>query len=136
MKCRLLRDMERACETPEEHAAFRATGTFPIVPAGTLIDHPQAHHQVRLGNAEPADAECEPYRLAPERLLAAQAAGDAVRAGIHPYDLEAFYAGRMTGYDAHGRGAGSEFSRRPERLRGRCDRRGRVSGLKAEATGI
>ena len=65
MKCRLLRDMERACETPEEHAAFRATGTFPIVPAGTLIDHPQAHHQVRLGNAEPADAECEPYRLAP-----------------------------------------------------------------------
>jgi hypothetical protein len=102
MKCRLLRDMERAPETPKQLAAFRTTGKLIVVPKGTVIDHPDAHMLVSMGVAEPADEECEPYRLSPQAFAAAEAAYNATAAGIAPEDLQAFHSGQITGYNPDG----------------------------------
>ncbi|MGA2035879.1 MAG: hypothetical protein ABSG68_26830 [Thermoguttaceae bacterium] len=104
MKCRFLIDMERPFETPEEEAAFRATGRFPIRPAGSELENPEAYLLVRMGCAEPADPECEAaHGMGPEQLAAARTAYVRVAAGIHPDDYAAFDAGEMVGYDADGR---------------------------------
>ena len=103
MKARLIRDMERPPATAAEHEALRRGRGYPIVPAGTIHDHPEAWQQVRMGNAIPADEECEvAAAMTPAQLAAAQAAAEKVSRGIHPDDYAAYDAGLMTGYDAAG----------------------------------
>jgi len=103
MRCRLLRDENRPVQTDAEYQSFVTTGRLPVLPAGTIIDHPDAHVLVRMGMAEPADVECAvAARLTLEQMTAAQWAQERVRRGIHPEDYEAFDAGKMIGYDAAG----------------------------------
>jgi len=103
MKCRLLRAMERGCKTAEEERAFRTSGQFPVVAAGTVIDDPEAYQLVRMGIAEAADAECEAiHGMTPETAAAARKAYERVERGIHPTDYAAYDAGEMIGYDQEG----------------------------------
>ena len=96
MKCKLLYESTENVPTLQY-----PTG---VIPAGSVIEHPDAFHLVRMGIAEPVDDEC---RLAADRtpgqLIAAQDAYAKVKAGIHPDDFAAFDRGEMVGYDADGR---------------------------------
>jgi hypothetical protein len=109
MKARLLRDEQRPASTAEEAATFQHMGSLPTVPAGTVIDHPEAHKLVRMGMAEPADDECrQAARMTAAELQAAQAAQEKVRRGIFPgddknlSDYPAYDAGLMVGYHTDG----------------------------------
>lgn len=72
------------------------------LPAGTVIDHPDAWRLVEMGSADPADAEClakcVSLGLSGERLAKAKAAYERSDRGIHPEDFEAYAAGWMIGY--------------------------------------
>jgi hypothetical protein len=73
------------------------------MPAGTVIDHPDAFKLVRMGVGLPADEECEVAAGRTKAQLAqAQAAQDKVRLGIHPEDYDAYDQGLMLGYSPDG----------------------------------
>jgi len=74
--------------------------TKPL-PAGTVIEHPQAYVLVQNGQAAPADDECRQRAgMSAEQLATAQVHYDMVSKGIQPEDYEAYQAGAMTGYDS------------------------------------
>jgi len=94
MKCRLLVELgtDRSEQFPD--------GKMPV---GTVLDHPKAFWQVRLGTAEAVDKECElAANRSPQQLAAARAAYPKVAAGIAPEDYQAFDEGRMVGYNPDG----------------------------------
>lgn len=94
MKCRLLKAMR--CKKTEARPDGR-------VPAGTVIDHPDAYLLVRLGCAESVDAECaEKAARSPQQLAQARKAQERTSRGIHPDDFEAYDRGEMIGYEADG----------------------------------
>lgn len=74
------------------------------MPAGYVIDHPDAWQQVMSGNAEPADDECQ--KRCEAAGLTKDLAADLKRRGerqmrrIHPEDWDIYEAGLMNGYDA------------------------------------
>jgi hypothetical protein len=73
------------------------------LPAGTVIDHPQAYILVRNGHAEPADDECRiKANMTPDQLAAAQRNYPAIAKGITPDDRADFFAGKMDGYNPDG----------------------------------
>ena len=73
------------------------------LPAGTIIDHPEAWKLVKMGVAIPADDECEKRAgMNAAQLAAAQVAQEKTRAGIAPEDYEAFEQGLMVGYEPDG----------------------------------
>jgi hypothetical protein len=73
------------------------------IPAGTLIEHPQAVDLVRLGVAEPADEECtRAHGLMPGELETVRRAYRRTARGIAPEDFQNFDDGLMDGYDADG----------------------------------
>lgn len=94
MICRLVRDMQ--CRPCDE---------FPkgVKPAGTTIAHPDSWKLVRMGVAEPHDAECERAAAMTEcDQVRARAAYERLELGIHPEDFQAFDAGYMRGYNRDG----------------------------------
>lgn len=96
MKARLNRPMRKI--------VFRRVGqttkpTFEPVPKGTLVEHQEAFHLVKMGVAEPADEECAfATGMTVEQIELAAARYAEVSAGIHPEDLALFRAGKITGY--------------------------------------
>jgi hypothetical protein len=95
VKAKLLYEMRREAPSLE----------FPdaVLPAGTVIDHPDAYLLVQLGCAVPADEECQKrHGRTPDQLAAAQHAYRRVSAGIAPEDYEAFDEGIMAGYTPDG----------------------------------
>jgi len=76
MKARLIRDMVAADDAPEEWVTVNEEGVR-ICPAGLEFEHPEAHWQVRMGNAVSVDDECErtvsKKRSKPELEVARQA---------------------------------------------------------------
>jgi hypothetical protein len=115
VKAKLLRDMmghdgtdHVAVETTDHqgrrHKHVVARHRSSKRPAGTVIDHPDAHMLVRQGCAVPADDECARAvaDMTPERTAAAQAHYEMVAKGIHPDDYEAYQAGAMVGYTPEG----------------------------------
>lgn len=107
MKCSLIVDQERLVQ--KTVGRFTKTRS-EIVPAGTLVDHPEAYLKCLVGAAIPADDECA-FALAgltlaewqaknPDVVAELQARYAEIEAGIHPEDLELFRAGKITGYRA------------------------------------
>ena len=107
MKCTLIVDQERM--VPK--TVGRVTRTvFETVPAGTLVDHPEAYIKCLAGAAIPADDECafamsgltllEWEQKHPGIVATMQARYAEVNAGIHPEDLALFRAGKIVGYRA------------------------------------
>lgn len=102
MKARLLRDCIKIPDgvTQEQLDEFRAkrnageitnedfkAATEEFAPKGTIIDHPDAWKLVKLGQAEPADEECEKRAdMTPEQIEAAFAAQQKLLDGqaLHP----------------------------------------------------
>jgi len=94
VKCKLLWDM-----------GCRRSAAYPdgIMPAGSLIEHPDAWRLVNRGVAEPADEQCRrKITRSPEQIRQAQLAYPKVAAGIHPDDYALYDRGVMVGYDADG----------------------------------
>ena len=99
MKAKLI--CQRRCGCDVCHTGSGGCPAYPdrIVPAETVIDHPDAWKLVRMGMAVPADEECGVAANMTEREMAVvQHAQGRVTAGIHPDDYEAYDAGLMTGY--------------------------------------
>ena len=91
MKCKLTRPMPSGIDLGQ------------TLPAGHLIDHPDAWRLVQMGVAEPADPACvQRAGMTPERTAAALKAFERVAKGIAPEDYDAFDSGEMTGYHADG----------------------------------
>ena len=100
MKATLLREMD---QIDREHLDVNRRPTLKKVPAGTIIDHPDAFRLVRQGVAMPADEECQlAANRSPQQLAAAQHAYERVSAGIHPDDYGPYDAGIMAGYNPDG----------------------------------
>lgn len=100
MKARTLLILDCACETCRANGG-EGCERFPDskIPAGTIIEHPDAYRLVRLGAAEPADEECQrAASVSPIQFQRAVAAQRRAAAGIHPEDFDAFDAGEMVGY--------------------------------------
>jgi len=94
LKCKLLLAMNR---TPD------AADGRSLLPAGEIIEHPDAFRLVQIGCAEPADDECATsHGMTAEQLAAARHAYVRTAAGIWPEDFAAFDAGMMTGYSPDG----------------------------------
>ena len=73
------------------------------LPAGTIMDHPDAYMLVQGGVAEPADEECEKRAgLTAEQFQAAKYYGKRREEHIHPDDFDAYNAGYMVGYNGDG----------------------------------
>ena len=91
MLCRLLREMPSGIEPGR------------ILPAGHLVDHPDAYRLVQMGCAESVDVECDTAAaMTPEKTAAARFAFERTRLGIIPEDFEAYANGEMVGYFADG----------------------------------
>lgn len=74
-----------------------------ILPVGAIVERPDAWQLVRIGVADPADAECvEAAGMTQEQIKAAQQAQRRAAAGIHPKDFADFDAGLFIGYDPRG----------------------------------
>ena len=100
MKAKLIREMDRL-----DHENLNANGKLTVkkVPAGTIIDHPDAFLLVRQGCAIAADDECQQKAgMTADRLKAAQYAYKRTAAGINPDDFDAYDAGLMVGYKPDG----------------------------------
>jgi hypothetical protein len=94
MKCKLLHDTPAAPTIPPNKT---------ILPAGTVIDHPDAWLLVQMGAAEAVDRECElKADRTPEQLKQAQYEHLRTRRGISPEDYAAYDAGEIVGYNADG----------------------------------
>lgn len=103
MKCRLLRQMDRHFENPEEVLEFKRTRRMPTFPAGHVLENPDAYKLVQMGVAEPADKECEnAVGMTAEELQQARRAYERTDKGIVPEDFELFDQGIIAGYDADG----------------------------------
>ena len=77
MKAKLIREMSVSKDTPEEWITDK--GGKPVCAEGLVFEHPQAYYQVLLGNAEPADAECQAIvdrKMSPEKLKEVRKAYD------------------------------------------------------------
>lgn len=103
MKCRLLRQMDRHFENPEEVLEFKRTRKMPTFPAGHFLENADAYKLVQMGVAEPADKECEDaVGMTAEELQQARRAYERTDKGIVPEDYELFNQGVIAGYDAEG----------------------------------
>ena len=103
MKARLIYELQWSPTCQEDWQYFEQHGHFRKIPAGTILDHPQAFLHVRLGNADPADEECEKAAgMTMEQIKTAQHHQDYVRHGIWPEDYQAFDDGLMIGYNPDG----------------------------------
>ena len=99
MKCETLRPMTR----PEVRAVRNTRRTVIVtVPAGTVIEHPQAFLLVQRGIAKPLDEECHfaAGLMTEDQIAKAAERYSEVDAGIHPEDLALFRSGKITGYRA------------------------------------
>ena len=97
MQCKLIRPAARVVE---QMVRGRTRQIHVTLPAGTIVDHPDAYVLCDLELAEPIDDECREAarpKTAEEHQLDAERY-DAVEAGIHPEDLDLFKAGKITGY--------------------------------------
>ena len=96
MKAKLIRDMRRVVS---KTVGTTTKKVFESVPKGTVLDHAEAFHLVKMGVAHPADDECAfAAGMTPEQMKAAAARYEEIAAGIHPEDLALFRAGKITGY--------------------------------------
>lgn len=94
MKCRTIRSL-----------STNRSPAFPdaVMPIGTVIEDPQAYMLVRMGVAEPADAECEAaHGLTADQLAEARRVYPRTEAGIAPEDFELWDAGVIVGYNPDG----------------------------------
>lgn len=100
MKAKLIREMD---QLDHEKLDANKKPTVKKVPAGTIIDHPDAFLLVRQGCAVAADEECQQKAgMTAGRLAAAQYAYGRTAAGINPDDFAAYDAGLMSGYESDG----------------------------------
>ena len=73
------------------------------LPAGTIMDNPDAYMLVQGGVAEPADDECETRAgLTAEEFERAKYQGLRRELHIHPDDHEPYRLGYMVGYNGDG----------------------------------
>lgn len=73
------------------------------IPFGYVRDAPDAYKLVRAGIAVPADEECrQACRMTQAEIDLAQRNYPAMALGIWPDDREAFFAGKIAGYNADG----------------------------------
>lgn len=94
MKCKLLHDTPAAPTIPPNKT---------LLPAGHIIDNPQAYILVQIGAATAEDDECEKKAgLSSERLQQAQYQYTRTRKGIHPDDFDRYDAGEIDGYNSDG----------------------------------
>lgn len=105
MKCKLRNEMEVVeALASEEYKAqcIRRDGSM-FAPAGTILDDPNCWLLVLMGQAVPADEECEQKTARPPEVVArAEYAADRLSKGIHPDDFERYDRGELVGYDANG----------------------------------
>lgn len=79
MKAKLIRE----CEGSPDVYGREDNGKPKRLPAGTVIDHPDAFKLVQAGMAEPADDECEAaHGMTPRQIKAAQKYQDVVAQGL------------------------------------------------------
>jgi len=72
-------------------------------PVGAIMEDPRAVNHVILGNAVPADEECEiAANMTPEKMKTAQAAQEMALKGIEPEDRQRYRNGEILGYDEDG----------------------------------
>ncbi len=94
MKCKLLHDTPAAPTMPPNK---------DILPAGHIVDHPNAYLLVQLGMAESVDDECrKAVDRTPEQLKQARYEYLRTKKGIHPDDYAKYDARVMDGYNADG----------------------------------
>lgn len=73
------------------------------IPAGTVIDHPDAYRMVKQGVAVPHDEECDRRaNMNKQQQQAAQYAAKRTSLGIAPEDFPAYDRGEMVGYYGDG----------------------------------
>ncbi len=97
MKCKLIVEQEASPTHPDEGMRGK------MMPVGTVIEHPQAFRLVQNGVAEPADEECKiRANMSAEKFALARRNYPAVAKGIVPEDRDAFFAGKMNGYNPDG----------------------------------
>lgn len=110
MKCKLLveRELHVDSNTPKallDVATPRKKGrniSFWL-PVGTLIDDPNCHFIVKMGQAEPADEECAlECACTKEELAARLLAAEMLNVGIMPDDRPLYIAGYIRGYNGDG----------------------------------
>lgn len=74
-----------------------------IAPAGAIIDDTECWRIVMMGQAVPADEECElATQRTPEQVAQAEYAADRLAKGIHPDDFARYDRGELIGYNADG----------------------------------
>ncbi len=94
MKCKLFEDTPAAPTLPPNK---------DILPAGTIIDNPNAYLLVQIGMAEAADEECEKKaNRTPAQLNQARYEYSRTKKGIHPDDYARYDAGEIDGYNGDG----------------------------------
>ena len=94
MKCKLLQDTPAAPTMPPNK---------DILPAGSIIDHPNAFILVQIGMAESADEECKATAdCSPAQLNQAQYEYSRTKKGIHPDDFARYDRGEIDGYNRDG----------------------------------
>jgi len=94
MKCKLLHDTPAAPTIPPNK---------DIMPAGTIIDHPNAFLLVQIGMAVSMDEECEAKAdRTPEQLKQARYEHLRTKTGIHPDHYHLYDSGQVLGYNPDG----------------------------------
>jgi len=94
MKCKLFENTPAAPTMPPNK---------DILPAGTIIDDPNAYMLVQIGMAEAADEECAAKaNRTPAQLNQARYEYSRTKAGIHPDDYARYDNGEIVGYNLDG----------------------------------
>ena len=94
MKCKLFEDTPAAPTIPPNKT---------ILPAGTIIDDPNAFVLVQMGIAESADKECDDkVDRTPSQLNQARYEYSRTKKGIHPDDYARYDLGQIDGYNPDG----------------------------------
>lgn len=108
MKCKMCKDMDAI--SPDKWPPGRVDpSVLPdiletgIIPAGTIIDQPEAYKFVRHGIADPVDEECRiAAGMSEPEIVVAKMRQRRVSAGIHPDDYDVYDQGIMVGYNPDG----------------------------------
>lgn len=96
MKARLVRPLEIGPTHPDYVPGKR----HQFLPAGTIIDHPQAAQLVERGVARCADGECEQaVSITEDEWQTRNHRYEPMSQGIDIEDYDAYFAGEMVGYD-------------------------------------
>lgn len=107
MKCKLLYERELSMEANPPQALINVAvkkGKLFWLPVGTIIDHPDCHYLVKMGQASAYDEDCRAEcDCSPEAETARLLAAEMLNVGINPEHRSLYIAGYIRGYDGDGK---------------------------------